>query len=125
MSIPERFKLIFYVLPSNLDACKSAIFAAGAGKYPGPGGYTECAFVSKGTGQFRPGKSANPHVCVFQSSLFIWRIYGIGLERANKGIGWQGWRAGVCRRSKGRDNLRWEGCDYEGCCSVEEVGHFQ
>jgi hypothetical protein len=65
MSVPQRFKLVFYVLPANLEACKSAIFAAGAGKYPGPGGYTECAFVSKGTGQFRPGASASPHVRVF------------------------------------------------------------
>jgi hypothetical protein len=43
----------------------------GAGKYPGPGGYTECALVSKGTGQFKPGASANPHVRVLHSSLFV------------------------------------------------------
>ena len=40
------------------SACKSAIFAAGAGRYPGPGGYTECAFTTKGIGQFRPGDAA-------------------------------------------------------------------
>ncbi|KAF1993321.1 hypothetical protein P154DRAFT_527832 [Amniculicola lignicola CBS 123094] len=62
MSLPQRFKLVFYVPPVALNACKTAIFAAGAGRYPGPGGYTECAFVSKGTGQFRPGDSANPNI---------------------------------------------------------------
>jgi len=60
MSVPQRFKLIFYVPSAALNACKTAIFAAGAGNYPG---YTECAFITKGTGQFRPGDKANPHVC--------------------------------------------------------------
>lgn len=63
MAAIQKFKLIFFVPPTALNACKTAIFAAGAGKYPGPGGYTECAFTSKGTGQFRPGDAANPHVC--------------------------------------------------------------
>ena len=60
---PARFKLIFYVPPAAVSACKSAIFAAGAGSFPGKGGYTECAFTTKGVGQFRPGDGANPHVC--------------------------------------------------------------
>jgi hypothetical protein len=72
MSVTQRFKLVFYVPPTALNACKTAIFTAGAGKYPGPGGYTECAFMSKGTGQFKPGDSANPHVRVFHPSLFVW-----------------------------------------------------
>ncbi|KAJ4982982.1 hypothetical protein SVAN01_11512 [Stagonosporopsis vannaccii] len=58
----QKFKLVFFVPLSALQACKSAIFAAGAGRFPGSGGYTECCFTSKGTGQFRPGDSANPHV---------------------------------------------------------------
>lgn len=58
----QKFKLVFFVPPSALQACKSAIFAAGAGHFPGSGGYTECCFTSKGTGQFRPGDAANPHV---------------------------------------------------------------
>ncbi|KAF2685870.1 hypothetical protein K458DRAFT_417064 [Lentithecium fluviatile CBS 122367] len=62
MSAASRYKLVFYVPHSALDACKKAIFAAGAGRYPGPGGYTECAFVSKGLGQFRPGDAAKPHI---------------------------------------------------------------
>ncbi|KAK7192899.1 hypothetical protein DPSP01_005109 [Paraphaeosphaeria sporulosa] len=59
---PTRFKLVFFVPPAALSACKSAIFAAGAGSFPGKGGYTECAFTSKGIGQFRPGDGANPHI---------------------------------------------------------------
>ncbi|KAI6081198.1 GTP cyclohydrolase 1 type 2/Nif3 [Hypoxylon rubiginosum] len=39
-STPPRFKLVFRVPPSALAACKTAIFAAGAGRYPGPGNYT-------------------------------------------------------------------------------------
>jgi hypothetical protein len=57
-----RFKLVFNVPPSALEACKTAIFAAGAGRYPGPGNYTECCWTSLGTGQFRPGDTANPHI---------------------------------------------------------------
>ncbi|ORY11982.1 GTP cyclohydrolase 1 type 2/Nif3 [Clohesyomyces aquaticus] len=55
----QKFKLVFFVPPSALSACKSAIFAAGAGRYPG---YTECCFVTKGLGQFRPGSGANPNI---------------------------------------------------------------
>ncbi|KFY08084.1 hypothetical protein V492_06550 [Pseudogymnoascus sp. VKM F-4246] len=57
-----RYKLIFFVPTPALAACKSAIFAAGAGRYPGPGNYTECCFTSPGTGQFRPGNGANPAI---------------------------------------------------------------
>jgi hypothetical protein len=57
-----RFKLVFFVPPESLQAVKSAIFAVGAGKYPGPGNYTECAWSTLGIGQFRPGDTANPHI---------------------------------------------------------------
>ncbi|RGP70125.1 hypothetical protein FSPOR_4237 [Fusarium sporotrichioides] len=60
-SLP-RFTLAFYVPPANAAACKAAIFKAGAGRYPGPGGYTECAWQTSGTGQFRPGDAANPAI---------------------------------------------------------------
>jgi len=56
-----RFKLVFFVPPSALNACKAAIFSVGAGRFPG-GQYTECCFESLGTGQFRPGDTANPHI---------------------------------------------------------------
>ena len=62
LSSVTRFKLIFFVPPSALVACKAAIFAAGAGRYPGPGNYTECCWTTMGTGQFRPGLAANPHI---------------------------------------------------------------
>jgi hypothetical protein len=58
----QKFKLVFNVPLSGLEACKAAIFAAGAGRYPGPGNYTECCFTTLGTGQFRPGDKANPHI---------------------------------------------------------------
>ncbi|KEZ38717.1 hypothetical protein SAPIO_CDS10743 [Scedosporium apiospermum] len=57
-----RFTLIFYAPLTALEACKTAIFAAGAGRYPGSGNYTECCWTAVGTGQFRPGDAANPHL---------------------------------------------------------------
>lgn len=61
-TVTARFKLIFFVPESALQACKTAVFAAGAGRYPGPGNYTECCWTAMGTGQFRPGDTANPHI---------------------------------------------------------------
>jgi hypothetical protein len=61
-STAKRFKLVFFVPSSALEACKAAIFAAGAGRYPGPGNYTECFWTTMGTAQFRPGPTANPHI---------------------------------------------------------------
>ncbi|OXV05214.1 hypothetical protein Egran_07018 [Elaphomyces granulatus] len=54
-----RFSLIFYAPPSAVPACKTAIFKAGAGRYPD---YTECCWSTLGTGEFRPGDAANPHI---------------------------------------------------------------
>lgn len=62
VSSPARFKLVFFTPPSALEACKAAIFAAGAGRYPGAGNYTECCWSAMGIGQFRPGDTANPHI---------------------------------------------------------------
>ncbi|KAK4172091.1 GTP cyclohydrolase 1 type 2/Nif3 [Triangularia setosa] len=56
-----RYKLIFYVPTTHLQVCKDAIFAAGAGRYPGSGNYTECCWTTWGTGQFKPGKGAKPY----------------------------------------------------------------
>jgi hypothetical protein len=61
MAFP-RFEFVFFVPPSHLSACKPAVFAAGAGRYPGPSGYRECCFASRGTGRFRPGNEANPAI---------------------------------------------------------------
>ncbi|KAL4738231.1 N2227-like protein-domain-containing protein [Aspergillus similis] len=62
MASLQKFKLVFHVPPSSLEPVKKAIFAAGAGRYPGPGNYTECCWVTSGTGQFRPGDAANPAI---------------------------------------------------------------
>ena len=44
-----KYKLIFFVPLSALEAVKTAVFAASAGRYPGPGNYTECAWQTNGT----------------------------------------------------------------------------
>ena len=62
LSTTARFKLVFYTPESALTACKTAIFAAGAGRYPGPGNYTEVCWMTMGTGQFRPGDTAKPNI---------------------------------------------------------------
>ncbi|GAO14834.1 uncharacterized protein UV8b_04072 [Ustilaginoidea virens] len=61
MAAALRYSLVFYAPPSAVAACKAAVFNAGAGRYPGPGHYTECCWMAFGTGQFRPGGTANPH----------------------------------------------------------------
>jgi hypothetical protein len=61
MAIVPRFKLVFRVPTSALASCKTAVFSAGAGRFP-DGLYTECAFTTLGTGQFRPSDKANPHI---------------------------------------------------------------
>ncbi|MCJ1223988.1 adenine deaminase [Toensbergia leucococca] len=64
MSTPTpypRYKLIFTVPHSSLSACKEAIFAAGAGTYPG-GKYTRVCFEIPGTGYFTPGEGAVPNI---------------------------------------------------------------
>ena len=56
-----KFKLVFSTPTHALEACKAAVFAASAGRYPG-GKYTECCWTVLGNGQFRPGDAANPHI---------------------------------------------------------------
>ena len=53
-SAATRFKLIFFVPSSALAACEAVIFAAGAGRYPGPGNYTECCWTAMGQVSFGP-----------------------------------------------------------------------
>ncbi|KAJ5888647.1 NGG1p interacting factor 3 NIF3 [Penicillium taxi] len=60
-NLPDRYKLIFFVPPSDLEACKKAIFLTGAGTFPG-GKYTDCCFQTLGTGQFFPNGGANPAI---------------------------------------------------------------
>lgn len=53
--------LIFSTSVHGLEACKAAIFAAGADPYH-EGEYTECCWNVLGNGQLRPGGAANPHI---------------------------------------------------------------
>lgn len=53
------YKLIFFVPPDSLDAVKSALFAAGAGRQ---GNYQQCCWQTLGTGQFCPVSGANPAI---------------------------------------------------------------
>lgn len=57
-----RYRLVFHVPVDHIAEVKAAVFAAGAGRFPGPGNYTDCCFTVIGTGQFRPGDTANPHI---------------------------------------------------------------
>lgn len=61
MAANERYKLVFFVPPSDLEKCKEAIFATGAGTFPG-GKYSKCAFQTTGAGQFLPSDTANPAI---------------------------------------------------------------
>ncbi|PVH72237.1 hypothetical protein DL98DRAFT_470747 [Cadophora sp. DSE1049] len=60
VSAAAKFMLVFFAPVPALEACKTAIFAAGAGYYP-EGKYTECCWTILGNGQFRPRDAANPH----------------------------------------------------------------
>ncbi|KAJ5206657.1 NGG1p interacting factor 3 NIF3 [Penicillium cf. griseofulvum] len=60
-SVPDRYKLVFFVPTADVEKCKEAIFATGAGSYPG-GKYTNVCFQTVGTGQFLPNVGAVPAV---------------------------------------------------------------
>lgn len=53
------YKLEFYVPPMQLDAVKTAVFEAGAGRI---GNYDCCCWETSGTGQFRPLDGSNPFI---------------------------------------------------------------
>ena len=59
MSNPTRYKLIFTVPLPALELCKAAVFASGAGAYPG-GRYVEACLELPGTEQFIPTEGAKP-----------------------------------------------------------------
>ncbi|KAL6248516.1 hypothetical protein RBB50_004771 [Rhinocladiella similis] len=64
------YKLTFYVPQSHTQQCLDALWSTGAGIWPnGPGidtseppKYTDTAFVSPGTGQFKVAPHATPHI---------------------------------------------------------------
>ncbi len=53
------YKLCFYVPESHLEAVKSAVFAAGAGRI---GDYDNCCWQVLGRGQFRPLPGSEPYL---------------------------------------------------------------
>ncbi|PNS21252.1 Guanine nucleotide-binding protein subunit beta-like protein [Sphaceloma murrayae] len=55
----DRYKLVFFTPPLDLQKVKTAIFSTGAGTI---GKYHECCFTTPGVGQFRPGNGTNPHI---------------------------------------------------------------
>lgn len=52
-------KIIVFTPPESAEPVRTAMAAAGAGVL---GAYSECAFMSGGTGLFRPGQGANPYI---------------------------------------------------------------
>lgn len=54
---PKLYKIAFYVPVSHVEAVKSALFAAGAGRYEN---YDCCSWQTLGEGQFRPLKGSQP-----------------------------------------------------------------
>ncbi len=50
-------KLTVYIPETHIDAVKSALFAAGAGRYSG---YDSCSWQVRGEGQFRPLDGSSP-----------------------------------------------------------------
>jgi structural toxin protein (hemagglutinin/hemolysin) RtxA len=53
----KLYQLYFYVPKTHLGKVKDAIFKAGAGRI---GNYVECAWETKGRGQFCPLPQSNP-----------------------------------------------------------------
>ena len=58
---PPLDVLVFYSPVESNEDVLAAVFAAGAGAI---GDYRECAFVTRGTGRFRPVGEANPTIGV-------------------------------------------------------------
>ena len=55
----SRVKLVWFVPEDALDATRSAVFEAGAGRI---GDYTRCSWYTAGTGTFVGGASTSPTV---------------------------------------------------------------
>lgn len=53
------YTLVFYVPTTDTTAVLSAVHSTGAGRYPL---YDQCAFLTTGTGTFRPLKGATPAI---------------------------------------------------------------
>lgn len=69
----DDVKLVVYVPETHKEVVKNALFAAGAGAQ---GEYDQCAFETRGTGQFRPSSNAQPHLGQANelSQVSEWRV---------------------------------------------------
>ena len=52
-------KITFFVPTADTDKVLEALYATGAGQI---GNYSHCSFRVEGTGTFKPGEAANPHI---------------------------------------------------------------
>jgi len=57
MADEAMYKICVYIPEESLEAVKSAMFAAGAGKI---GDYEKCCWQCRGEGQFMPLQGSNP-----------------------------------------------------------------
>lgn len=51
-------KIVCFVPPSHMESVSTDMFKAGAGRI---GDYSECSFIGKGIGTYKPGESTNPY----------------------------------------------------------------
>ncbi|KAF9494158.1 hypothetical protein BDN71DRAFT_1005744 [Pleurotus eryngii] len=58
----NRFKLVFFSPTTDTARILSALFSKNPNNVGKIGNYEQCAFVSRGTGQFKPVSSANPTI---------------------------------------------------------------
>lgn len=59
-----RFKLVFFVPVKNTQTVLDHLFAKFPNNVGKIGEYESCAFLTQGTGQFKPGPKANPTIGV-------------------------------------------------------------
>jgi hypothetical protein len=59
VSLPQAYKLVWFVPREALDATRAAVFAAGAGRI---GGYEHCCWYTQGTGTFLGGEGTHPAI---------------------------------------------------------------
>lgn len=57
LTAPTRYTLTFFVPPTHLSACRTAVFSAGAGRI---GNYADVSFELEGRSQFMPVECASP-----------------------------------------------------------------
>ncbi|KAK0473374.1 GTP cyclohydrolase 1 type 2/Nif3 [Armillaria novae-zelandiae] len=55
-----RFKLVFFAPSPNTQAILHHLFSKFPQQLGNIGRYDQCAFITRGTGQFRPGPGASP-----------------------------------------------------------------